>query len=114
MWPFRRNPDPEPEGVSFPETPIASILVDLINMGLTAPQAVYVVHLLETAQSQAELRIRAEMNLQAAQTPKPRATRPATTPTRRKRAEYFRKYRARNKLRLVVAETRNQGSDDAA
>jgi len=112
LWPSRKKPEPEPEGVSFPVTPYAGLLTDLIDMGLTAPQVVYVVHLLETAQAQAELRIKAEMNVQAAQQ-EPRATKPrnrrATPATRPSRAEYYRKWRARNKLQLV----RNHGGDVA-
>jgi hypothetical protein len=108
---FWRKKDPEPEPtVSFPATPYAALITDLIEMGLAAEQVVYVVHLIEVARAQAAAQHKAEMNLLVAQsrTAKPR-NRCATRTTRPSRAEYYRNWRLRNKLRLVARD-----GDDAA
>ena len=121
LWPFRKKPEPEPEGVSFPATPYAGLLADLIAMGLTAPQAVYVVHLVELAHAQAELRIKAEVNMAAAQVHKPRPVRQrvkkagANSGRANKRAymkEYMRKRRA--KLHVVSRDGRLTDGGGAA
>jgi len=115
----------EPEGVSFPATPYAGLLVDLIDLGLTAPQVVYVVHLHELAQAHAELRVRAEVNMAAAPVHKPRpvrqrrANRPAVNRHVNKansRSVYMRDYmrKRRAKPRLVSRDGVLTDGGDAA
>jgi hypothetical protein len=110
-------PEPEPEGFSFPATPYASLLTDMIEMGFTAPQVVYVVHLLELAQAKAELRNHAEMNLAGAQRgdSKP-AQAPMSRPMSRRSHQNERraKWRERKRNQRARLKLVHPTSEDAA
>src|SRR5262245_45584561 len=108
LWPFKRKdpeePEPLPEGVTFPATPYAGLLMDLIELGLTAPQVVYVVHRIEIERAKAKV----ELNLSATKVDKPvlPKPRPVNKPVKRSGAnnrraymrEYMRKRRASPRL----------------
>src|SRR5262249_38247690 len=101
------EPDPGPEGVTFPATPYAGLLMDLLELGLTAPQVVYVVHRIEVERAKVKVELnRSAANANPVREPaetKPRVvTRNQRVPKKRNRAKYMRDYRAG--LRVVTRD----------